>query len=528
MCLLRWFTSVQGDGNANANPVTEPDDVTRLLNSQPAVRGVFLRNRKTCPLCRAAIVERPAEIWSIKSMVANVIKSKLVELPSVPPPSATETPSGDGAGARMNHQNDPWRNVFPKPRSGGFHHHQHQFYPPPPENNEAGEGGWNVEDMGMYDAEDGGIYRCLECMHEIWGGVCTNCDREYPGHARFDDDDDDGDFSEDGSDGENFLGRRLREIWGEYVQDNPRMGWGPDDGDEDEGEGDGVWYGAIRDQMDLTDESMSDEHSDLDNGEDGFISESDGEDDESERSWSSDEGGDHDNPLLDHQRDMVNMMHDDPYWPFGPRLLRREPGAARIEEVEEEEDEDEDDVSHSDDDSHSHPGSVEDEEAYEDSFIDDDEEDGPQGYHLRSHNHNRRQRNRFEALEVSDDDEPPINLDEDDGVDHRALARRLGRGMRMGAGTPPPPPIPGPERRRRRRESPIVVDGEDGDDHGVGSRVRRRGVGRAGRRRRIVHEEPSEDEVDIVVDDEGEVRPAGRRQRNARQRVRVFIDENSE
>jgi hypothetical protein len=37
--------------------------------------------------------------------------------------------------------------------------------------------------MGMYDAEDGGIYRCLDCMHEIWEGVCSGCHRIYHGHG---------------------------------------------------------------------------------------------------------------------------------------------------------------------------------------------------------------------------------------------------------------------------------------------------------------------------------------------------------
>lgn len=42
----------------------------------------------------------------------------------------------------------------------------------------------------MLDMEDGGIYRCFDCMHEIWDGVCTSCGRLYPGHQPNPDDDD--------------------------------------------------------------------------------------------------------------------------------------------------------------------------------------------------------------------------------------------------------------------------------------------------------------------------------------------------
>jgi hypothetical protein len=44
--------------------------------------------------------------------------------------------------------------------------------------------------MGMYDAEDGGVYRCLDCMHEIFRGRCTSCNRAYPGHHDYDEDED--------------------------------------------------------------------------------------------------------------------------------------------------------------------------------------------------------------------------------------------------------------------------------------------------------------------------------------------------
>ncbi|KAF9453304.1 hypothetical protein P691DRAFT_801117 [Macrolepiota fuliginosa MF-IS2] len=548
MCLIRWFTSVQGNANTDANPVTEPDDVPRLLTSQPAARGVFLRNRKSCPLCRAAIVERPAEIWSIKSMVANLIKSKLVDLPSAPPPSATETPNADGGNARDNQHNDPWRNVFHRPKRRGHHHHDYQphFFPPPPQNNEDAGGAWNVEDMGMYDAEDGGIYRCLECLHEIWGGVCTHCHREYAGHARFDDDD----YSEAEDDmglEENFLGRRLREIWDGYAEGNPGRALGgagwlgdsdeeSDDGDELDGEHFvGPLHPAWHDVMDLTDESMSDAGSDLDGNDSGSDSGS-GEDDgvSSEGSWSSDGEDDH-HHLLDHRHELIEALHGIPNWPLGRRFRHREPGVAHIEEVdgdddEEDEDGDGDSQSDSDSDSDSRPHSGDE----EDSFIDDDEEDGAHAYHLRHRGqHHRRVRNPelVELFDSDGDDEPQIALNEDDNAgDPREIARQLGRGMRLGGGgrgTPPPPPVIPVHARRngRRRENLVVVDVDIDidDDHGEdranggGGRRRGAGLGRIGRRR-VVHDEPSEEDGD-EDEDVQEVRPAGRRRGNARRRV---------
>ncbi|KXN85610.1 hypothetical protein AN958_11099 [Leucoagaricus sp. SymC.cos] len=471
MCLIRWFTSLQNNGNNNNNNIEPPAefaDVPALLNSRAATRGDFLHNKKTCPLCRASIHDRPAEIWSIKSMVAHLVKSKLVDLPSEPPPSATETPpSGGGNNTRINRQNDPWRNVFPRPKTRGYHIPRgRQFFPPPPENNEGGEDeGWGVEEMGMYDAEDGGIYRCIECMHEIWGGVCTSCHREYPGHARFDDDDDDdddggwddgdGDEDDHGGFGGNFLGRRLREIWRGY--NDQAVGWADEDDEgEDEDEDDidiGEFYDAPGDLMELTDDdddgSMSEEHSDLD-------------DDNSEGEWTSDEEGEGE---VVYPGFMFNGFPMFPVHRRGRRAIEPE-YAGHIEEVNgdfedqegEERDEDEEEQESEEDfnSDHSHPDSD-----YEDSFIDDDgiDEDLPGVAYGIWGGHN---------------------------LSNRQIARQMGMAARLRGDSPPTPPAPGRRldpraaaavaavlrgnhRSGRRRESPIVVEDdneeeEDGDD----------------------------------------------------------------
>jgi len=448
MCLIRWFTSIQSHGDGgndqhDINPPVESDDISTLLNSRAATCGAFLRNRKTCPLCRASITTRPAEVWTIKSMVVNLIKSNLVNLPSVLPASARDTP---GADASDNSRNDPWRNVFPK------YNHQSNFYPQPIENNER-DREWGIEDIGMYDVEDGGIYRCLGCMHEIWGGVCTNCNREYSGHPRFtdgdsdDDNDDDNNFYNDGGDGffgeDGFLGgnvRRIREMLRRYHEPTP--GWGPEDADDDVNLGDF----SDANPVELTDdESVSNEGSDQGphTADEGWTTEE--EDGESDIGF--------------HFRDLllwcgVGISRGMPTFGGLPSYDRSEP-VAHIVETEDEEDEENDSESESD---RSHPDSEVD---YEESVIDDVEsrhedyqdhdygEDGDDGggwshrYHYGGY-----------------EDEP-------DDPGYGSIARQLGRGLRFGgAGAGLHPPFPGPSgsHRAHRPGDRTFLDSEDEDE----------------------------------------------------------------
>ncbi|KAG2130094.1 hypothetical protein BD769DRAFT_1667015 [Suillus cothurnatus] len=104
--------------------------------------------KKTCPHCRAVVRDRPAEIWTIKNLAHLIVKSGLANVPPHPEAQANvDRPCGQEA------ENEPRRG----------------------------------EDVGMLDMEDGGIYRCLDCMHEIWDGVCTSCGRRYPGHEEGED-----------------------------------------------------------------------------------------------------------------------------------------------------------------------------------------------------------------------------------------------------------------------------------------------------------------------------------------------------
>jgi len=122
---------------------------------------------------------RPIGAWNVKDMVAIVVKSRLAqdllepaELNSEAAATNSEPPSGD-----------PWANIFP----------------PPPTSSRPGTSSLDgsPSDFGVYDAEDQ-VYRCLDCVHEIWGGSCSRCGRHYRGH--------DIDTSDDNSSSEEHYG----------------------------------------------------------------------------------------------------------------------------------------------------------------------------------------------------------------------------------------------------------------------------------------------------------------------------------
>lgn len=221
-CLIRWFTALPnpnpaGDADDNANPLPENvDEVQQIVNSAEARRGAYLGRRKTCPVCRAAVLQRPVEMWGIKSMVATLVNSELMDLP--PPPIATPNSTTPG-GANNNGDriNDPWRYIFQRTSA------LNNAIQGPLAQDQA-----DREHMGMYDNEDGGVYRCIDCLHEIWGAVCTGCNRGYPGHERDDDDDDDYSdfegvpylFRHDPHDWEVDAGDGHDQFWDEEDEDN--------------------------------------------------------------------------------------------------------------------------------------------------------------------------------------------------------------------------------------------------------------------------------------------------------------------
>src|SRR5258708_7676727 len=116
----------------------------------------YLR-KKTCPYCRTEVIIRPVSVYLIKSAVTTLI-------PSLDPSSYTLPEEVDSQGYQPNasEPKDIWEGIFP---------------PLAPL-----QGSEPVEHPGvMWDLEDGGVYRCRECLHEVFDGLCTGCGRLYPG-----------------------------------------------------------------------------------------------------------------------------------------------------------------------------------------------------------------------------------------------------------------------------------------------------------------------------------------------------------
>lgn len=145
-------------------------------------------------------------VWGMKDMVNALIRSKLVETPSASGRDVASSSNDNHSG-----QADPWQRIFRPVRTAyGGHHPFNPWWHDagdepvfPPERVDG-----PVEDVGMFDAEDH-VFRCLDCMHEIWGGQCSQCDREYPGHPEAGDDDEDEDEERD-----------LIEIGGDYSDED--------------------------------------------------------------------------------------------------------------------------------------------------------------------------------------------------------------------------------------------------------------------------------------------------------------------
>jgi len=136
----------------------------------------------------------------------------------------------------VNANPDPWKNIFPN--EGGAGRRRFPWFFPGADIDDdddipIADIAPRGEDVGMLDLEDGGIYRCLDCMHEIWDGICTSCGRVYPGHRP--DVDDGHDDDED-----DVIGWWEEQMGAEEVDMADDPGWmgleggdGDDDGDDD-------------------------------------------------------------------------------------------------------------------------------------------------------------------------------------------------------------------------------------------------------------------------------------------------------
>ncbi|KAK1218613.1 E3 ubiquitin ligase [Marasmius sp. AFHP31] len=195
-CLVNWFTSIPTHDGA---PV----------GHRP---HTFYNRKKTCPHCRAVVRERPVEVWAIKNIVSTLVQTGL--LSNLPP----EQPQPQTAAANEN--KDPWHNIFrSSPKFLDTIYGEERPITDLP-----------VEETGMYDAEDGGIYRCLDCMHEIEDGICSGCNRAYDGHAQLEAQRADTDAFWDDFDGSRYM-EDLMGMWGNHAA---LMGDSDSDSDEED------------------------------------------------------------------------------------------------------------------------------------------------------------------------------------------------------------------------------------------------------------------------------------------------------
>ncbi|KAI0795513.1 hypothetical protein C8Q75DRAFT_454629 [Abortiporus biennis] len=190
-CLVSWFKSNGRVEAQEAGPPPQPPPADPTPNEEGAVNNnaqpplpgnptrarvnrATLYQKKTCPHCRATVRDRPTEVWAIKSVVSSIAKSGLVDEEMIPlelrEGTLTNANNANGPAA------DPWDDVFPSLQR---------------------DVDIQRDDLGIRDAEDH-VYRCIDCAHEILHGICSGCDRYYPGHAdRPADFSDDEDFDED-------------------------------------------------------------------------------------------------------------------------------------------------------------------------------------------------------------------------------------------------------------------------------------------------------------------------------------------
>jgi len=104
-----------------------------------------MRRKKTCPHCRALVVQRPVAAFLIKEIILQVESS-------LNPNAAPTLNSAEAA-----REEDPWHNIFPAQHNGA--------------NRNIGG--------AIIDHEDGGVRRCNTCLTEIFRGVCQGCGEIY-------------------------------------------------------------------------------------------------------------------------------------------------------------------------------------------------------------------------------------------------------------------------------------------------------------------------------------------------------------
>ncbi|KAF8579014.1 hypothetical protein K439DRAFT_1638373 [Ramaria rubella] len=187
--------------NGNAAPPAHAPAHAAFPNS--------VNRRKTCPHCRCVVKERPVQVYAIKDLVG------ILDPPHVEP-AKPETPKKVPKDSNESEQKkapekDPWKGIFRSPHGSGHNGAGSGNHPP--------WGGFAMDiPDGFFDEEDeehevvadpalhvnlphpggfpalepaplpqgqgpppppfvdeeDGVRRCGACMHELWGGRCTN------------------------------------------------------------------------------------------------------------------------------------------------------------------------------------------------------------------------------------------------------------------------------------------------------------------------------------------------------------------
>jgi len=127
-CLKKWFER------------TVTSDQSHISEPGPSL----LQLKKTCPSCRAVLISRPVEMYTLKAII-EVIATEPREL-KIPETRSSDLPVG------LTLKGDLWDGIF---------YNDQEIRP--------------VQIGGIVDHEDGGITRCPRCLHEVWEGVCTGC-----------------------------------------------------------------------------------------------------------------------------------------------------------------------------------------------------------------------------------------------------------------------------------------------------------------------------------------------------------------
>lgn len=177
-CLVNWFSNDPGALGQAPPPIVAPHapdnapDQAPQAGPGPQTYVPVVRRKKTCPHCRAVVRSKPVEAWSIKEMVASVVRSGLADPDAVP----LELQEG-GAESSADAAADPWKHIFTS-ADGEGQNYDHLM---------------QEMNMGIRDDHDGGVYRCIDCLHEIWDAHCSSCGRFYVGHRIGIDSDSEGD-----------------------------------------------------------------------------------------------------------------------------------------------------------------------------------------------------------------------------------------------------------------------------------------------------------------------------------------------